>query len=276
GFGMVLTQLAFSSSPEARRDVRGYLVDKFIGLRKKYRQALRYEDASWPGDNSIDRLADRADGQFIFIFRIYVDRDSDSPYSDLDLLYHEVLSHCRERWEKAQPVLRLLATRRYGIHGKGEVGMLLSRLHAVLNIPGDGDSDIHIAHASFNEFLSDKHRSANYHTPEMSEKEYEHLVATCLLHNLSTLSSHYPPSHPQCDFVATFKSWKGMLQSKIMKYSCLYWGEYCVGVETASPVLLAALNEFNPYCAMAARIEAGICHGVPLGFNVEKVVYWAT
>ncbi|EEB93763.1 hypothetical protein MPER_07541 [Moniliophthora perniciosa FA553] len=104
-FGMILTQLAVTSSPEARRDIRKYLVDKFIELREKHYPALRYEEASWPGDYSIDRLADRADGQFIFavtvtkyidncdlempqdqletIFRIYVDRDSNSPYSDL-------------------------------------------------------------------------------------------------------------------------------------------------------------------------------------------------
>ncbi|ESK87456.1 nacht and wd40 domain protein [Moniliophthora roreri MCA 2997] len=263
-FGMILTQLAVTFSPEAHQDIQRYLVDKFIELCEKHYQALCYEDTSWPGDNSIDQLANRADGQFILavtvikyidncdvflkmpqdqletILCIYVNCNSDSSYSDLDLLYHEILSHCQERWKKVQPVLCLLVTPHYefgyygsGVHWhsfsmialllnlrKGKVRMLLLRLHAVLNIPEDDDSDIHTAHALFNELLFNQHCSTDYHIPQMPQQEYRHLVATLLLHNLSTLSSYYPLSHSQCNFVANLQFWKGMLQSNIMKYSC--------------------------------------------------------
>ncbi|KAI3616867.1 nacht and wd40 domain-containing protein [Moniliophthora roreri] len=314
-FGTILTELAMTSSPEARRDIRKYFVNQFAKLRREH-PALQDEDASWPGNNSINQLVDRADGQFVFaatvikyietcnvflempqdrldtIIRIYVDSDLDSPYSDLDLLYLEILSFCREKWVKVQPILCLLATPHYnsgnntfGIHWrspsmialllnlkKGEVVTLLSGLHSVLHIPRDDGFDIHVAHASFTEFLSDKTRSASYHTLPMSEQGYYDLMATFLLCHLSALSFHYPSAHPQCNSTATLSSWKGMLESGLTQYACLYWHAYCTGVETPSPNLLAVLNGFDPYCAAAVLIYH---FGLQFDLPWHKVLDWA-
>ncbi|EEB93250.1 hypothetical protein MPER_08123 [Moniliophthora perniciosa FA553] len=188
----ILEWFAIRPSEEANRDIRQCLVDRFAELRVKLR-ALRHEDESWPGEDAIEQLIERADGQFIFdclnaVLRIRVVVGSKSPYSELDLLYQHIMSTCLEKWEKVQPVLRLLVTpypddlddldinmrspamiERLLTLKKGEVATLLSTLHSVLQIPEDDVSDIYIMHASFSEFLSDVNRSANYHSPPLRE-----------------------------------------------------------------------------------------------------------
>uniref|UniRef100_A0A0W0FM54 Nephrocystin 3-like N-terminal domain-containing protein n=1 Tax=Moniliophthora roreri TaxID=221103 RepID=A0A0W0FM54_MONRR len=319
GFDRTLRLLAITPSDEARQDIRRYLVDQFTLLQKKYR-SLRHEDTSWPGNRVIDQLVDRADGQFIFpvtvikyidtrderpqdrldtILRIYIERDSDSPYSDLDLLYRQILSTC-QRWEKVRPVLRLLVTHHnelgrevargpWSIHWrsptmierllnlkKGELATILSRLHSVLQIPEDDDSDIHIAHASFTEFISDSNRSAEYHILKMSEQEYCDCIATLLLRTLSTLTPHYPLFHPESTFTTRFSLWRDMLwnhQSELMEYSCLEWDRYCTLVDSPSSYLLAQLSEFQPHCVLAA-MNTYYSYFPNLSFK-ERVIEWA-
>ncbi|ESK90285.1 nacht and wd40 domain-containing protein [Moniliophthora roreri MCA 2997] len=226
-FGTILKCLDVNSSDEAHRDIHKYFVDQFTVLRRKHHRTLRYEGTSWPSADAICQPAKRADKQFIFastvtkyidtrgerpqdrldtVLRIYVDRGADSPYSDSDLLYRQILSTCH-KWESVQPILRLLVTHgrpwtmlgynfNYSdesIHWRssetialflnlkmGVVEAILSSLHSVLQMPRDDDfdSDIYITHASFTEFLSDPNRSGEYYTPEMPESEYFDFIAT--------------------------------------------------------------------------------------------------
>ncbi|ESK95633.1 nacht and wd40 domain-containing protein [Moniliophthora roreri MCA 2997] len=376
-FGPILRSFDINSTDEARRDIQKYFIDQFTALRKKHHRALRHE-GTWPSNNVVDRLVDRADGQFIFavtvikyidtrderpqdrldtILRIYVERDSESPYSDLDLLYHQILSTCH-RWEKVQPVLRLLLStrtsprrvrnRQQGAHrmwnareskwharqetplcsqevsprsqedslhsrgvsphpwegplsssdtilhsreiswcspemimllldlNKGEVETILSRLYSVLQIPDDNNSDIQIAHASFNEFLSDPNRSEKYHTPKMSESEYNDCVGTLLLRTLSTLKLHYPLYHSQSDFTTTFSWWAAKVQKdrsrELMGYSHFHWEDYCKAVKSPSADICAALDGFDLYSVVAASLF----HGFALQFGVwSDAIEWA-
>ncbi|ESK90280.1 nacht and wd40 domain-containing protein [Moniliophthora roreri MCA 2997] len=295
-FGFILRSLDVNSSDEAYQDILNYFSEQFALLRKKHRRALRYEDTSWPGKDIIYQLANRADKQFIFaatvikyidthderpqdrlhtILRIYVDNESDSPYSDLDILYHQILLTCH-RWEKVQPVLRLLVTphrtpgtilqRNISWRSSetiahllglkmGEVETILSRLHSVLQIPEDDSKcDIRIAHVSFTEFLSDPNRSGEYHAPQMSKSEYFDHVSTLLLHTLSTLEQHYPLHHLQSDPTKALPVWEEKLRknrSELMEYSCRRWDVYCRQVESPSPNLCAALSKFDPHFALA-------------------------
>ncbi|ESK93417.1 nacht and wd40 domain-containing protein [Moniliophthora roreri MCA 2997] len=281
-FDRVLMCLAITPSAEATRDIRKYMVDCFADLRKKHR-ALRYEGTSWPSEDAIDKLVDRADGQFIFastvikfvdthderpqdrletILRIYVDHGVDSPYSDLDLLYHQILSACHQ-WEKVQRVLRLLVTPHkcprndsswknswhspamvaLQLHLKhGEVEAILSRLHSVLQIPEYNTDNIHITHASFTEFLSDPNCSGKYHTPEMSKLEYYDLVATLLLHTLSTMKVHYPLYQLQSEVTTAFPLWNSMLRDQDTDFGLM------------SAHLFAALSCFDPYSFLSTYI----------------------
>ncbi|EEB94096.1 hypothetical protein MPER_07153 [Moniliophthora perniciosa FA553] len=291
-FGLLLKSFDVNSSDEAYQDILNYFSEQFASLRRKHRRALRYEDTSWPGKDVIDQLADRADKQFIFaatvikyidthderpqdrldtILRIYINSESDSPYSDLDVLYRQILLTCH-RWEKVQPVLRLLVTPHrtpgtvlqrniswrspetiahlLGLK-MGEVETILSRLHSVLEIPEDDSKcDIRIAHASFTEFLSDSNRSREYHAPEMTKSEYFDHVSTLLLHTLSTLEPHYPPRQLQSNRTKAFPLWEDILQknrSELMEYSCRRWDVYCKQVESQDPNLIAAPKQIEPY-----------------------------
>ncbi|ESK90283.1 NWD2 protein [Moniliophthora roreri MCA 2997] len=315
-FGAVLVPLAIQPSDEASQDIREYLVDQFNELRRKYRSILHHEGLSWPSDEAIDQLVKRADGQFIFvitvikyidthdenpqdrlnvILRIYVDPDSESPYSDLDLLYHQILSTCKD-WEKAQPILRLLVTPHAFAPGlssvsniswrspemvalllnlqMGQVRTILSRLHSVLQIPEDNYHDIHIAHGSFTEFLSDPNRSRGYHTPQVPRLEYCDCVAVLLLRTISTSKPRYFPFPPQSNFMAAFSSWKALLQNdkvELMKYSSDHWYEYCKAVKSPSADLFAALSELDPYLALAVSM---FYRPLPYLPEWESVLYW--
>ncbi|KAK7042942.1 hypothetical protein VNI00_008679 [Paramarasmius palmivorus] len=129
GFKKHLETFDVNSLDDVNRDIHRYLASKFATLRTKYRRATGREGSSWPGKDVIRKLVARADGQFIFaatvikyidvdyeppqdrldvILRIYVEQGK-SPYSPLDMLYHQILSSCH-KWDKVKPLLRLLVT----------------------------------------------------------------------------------------------------------------------------------------------------------------------
>ncbi|ESK90274.1 NWD2 protein [Moniliophthora roreri MCA 2997] len=294
-FVAILGYLVLESSDMGHRDIilKRYLLDHFRILQKKHR-ALRHEGALWPGGDAVNRLVKLADGQFTFVVTVikYIDTgddqpqdrlntilrirgegESDSPYSALDLLYHQILSTCSE-WEKVYSILRLLVTphETAGLHleriswrtpamitlllnfREGEVTTLLSRLHSVLQIPDDDDSTIRIAHASFTEFLRDPHRSGGHHTPMMTKSEYCDCVATLLLRTLSGLTPHYPPYHPQ-SFATALSLWESRLwrADDLVGFSC-YWYQYCTKVESPSPELITELGRLDPYSVLAMMV----------------------
>ncbi|KAK7049455.1 hypothetical protein VNI00_006063 [Paramarasmius palmivorus] len=243
-------------------------------------------------DTRDERPQDRLDD----VLRIYVKAGSTSPYSDLDLLYLHILSQC-QKWDQVQPILRLIRTphrrpsmeQTYGHMNwrsctriedllgrkRGEVAVLLSRLHAVLHIPDD-DSDIEIAHASFTEFLSDTNRCAHYHTQEIPDSEYDDCVATLLLRTLSLLTPFYPHSQMRSALTTSFSSWINTLRdhwSKLTRDSFQYWHDYCVKVNAPSMALLTALNGVDPYCLLAASLYYNF---VPCRSHIwQRVVNWA-
>ncbi|KAK7049448.1 hypothetical protein VNI00_006054 [Paramarasmius palmivorus] len=306
-FGPVLEYLDINSSEEANRDIELFFLGRFAELRRRH-PALRHENESWPSQDVIDQLVRRAQGQFIFavvvlkhvdthdelpqdrldaVLRIYVSVGLGSPYSDLDSLYHHVLSKC-QNWERVRAVLRLLVTTPYFpetvmesdrtdfdwhspliIEGlltlkKGEVFVLLSRLHSVLHIPDDPNAAIKIVHASFAEFLTDVVRSASYYIQVMSRSSYFERMATFLLRTISLLAPHYPLYQQQATFTDTLKSWTHNLLPAIpegegrlvqlAEYSYTHCFDYCTEVETPGPALLTALNGYDQYSFLAAYL----------------------
>ncbi|ESK88096.1 nwd2 [Moniliophthora roreri MCA 2997] len=117
-------------SAEAKQYIRRYFIEKFTELRRNH-PAWSHRSESWPTDNVIDQLVERANGQVIFtsilikfldtrderpqdrldaFLRIEVEHGSESPYSALDLLYRQIMSTCQRVWEKVQAILSLLIT----------------------------------------------------------------------------------------------------------------------------------------------------------------------
>ncbi|KAK7017511.1 hypothetical protein VNI00_018613 [Paramarasmius palmivorus] len=129
----IFTSLLYSfdirNSIESSQDITTFFHHRFAQLQDT-RQALRHIDVSWPGEDAIRKLVERACGQFIFaatvmkylesddddpterledILRIRADDLPESPYPDLDLFYRQILSKC-SRWDDVRKVLRLLVT----------------------------------------------------------------------------------------------------------------------------------------------------------------------
>ncbi|KAK7015914.1 hypothetical protein VNI00_019000 [Paramarasmius palmivorus] len=286
-------------------DVEKYLVDEFTRLRQKLR-ALRNEDESWPGCDTIWDLVWRASGQFIFAVTVikYIDTIDDlpqdrlntilniesggiqeSPYPELDLLYRQILLNCR-KWNQVYPILRLLVTPKLEnlyspdwIHWRspsiitrlfnlrdGEVEILLARLHSVIAISEDVNVDIHIPHASFTEFLLDRIRSREFHTPTYSRMEYCDLIAMMLLRTLSPFTFRYPPyCSSRQSFSAAFKEWRqninAISEKDITRFSGEQWSEYCITISTPSAQLLAELGRFDPYPVAAMLVSTQALSG---------------
>ncbi|KAK7026694.1 hypothetical protein VNI00_015567 [Paramarasmius palmivorus] len=181
-----LVSYDMNTSDELNRDIIQYLKDGFSCLRRKYRRVLGIQGATRPGNHVINELVGRADKQMIFavtvikyidtreelpqdrletVRQIFVEADTDSPYSVLDLLYHQILSTCG-KWDKVQCVLRLLVTPHQPLHElhrhigdsnvawrspamiglfldvqEARVRVMLDKLHSVLRIPSDEEHD---------------------------------------------------------------------------------------------------------------------------------------
>ncbi|KAK7042944.1 hypothetical protein VNI00_008681 [Paramarasmius palmivorus] len=325
GFERHLETFDVNSLDNVNRDIRRYLVDKFTALRTKYRHALGQGESSWPGEDVIGKLVARADGQFIFaatvvkyldvddeppqdrldtIMRIYVEQ-GESPYSPLDMLYHQILSTCRN-WNKVQPLLRLLATPHFAHpnedHSRSnrhnnpnskpnqwrsfetlallldfkvhEVSTLLIRLHSVLQIPEgvNQEQNILFAHATFPEFLADPNRSGKFHTPAMLESKYCDLVATHLLRTSAAFAPSYPLYH-SVSFDSAIYPWIQKVEAAgwLIAFSCQWWDYYCTKVVSPSEDLFKELENMDVHVFSAIALKLDL--GLPLHW--DYVIKWA-
>ncbi|KAF9071551.1 hypothetical protein BDP27DRAFT_1446262 [Rhodocollybia butyracea] len=234
-FHTILNRIELCDNFESKSDIALYLRNEFQRLRRDHEPAISHVPRDWPGEGVIQQLVQRACGQFIYvktvikyvgeyhylpterleiILRIVVPENHESPYADLDLLYTQILSVCKER----ELLLRVLAyimrpTVNHGdaairdlphyrhitsyshIEGflfltKGKMSTVLFGLHSILGIPEDHKLDITILHASFQEFLVDPKRSGIYFVNLQEEVWQEQIT----LHFLKQI--HYLNSNP--------------------------------------------------------------------------------
>ncbi|KAK7029464.1 hypothetical protein VNI00_014497 [Paramarasmius palmivorus] len=314
-FTSSLHRLPIGDSPESTRDITTYFHQQFARLQDTH-HALRYTDTSWPEDEKIRELVKRACGQFIFavtvmkylesddvlpterleeILRIRADDLPESPYPDLDLLYHQILLACRN-WDDVRKVLRLLITipnidhseffAPYILSFRGripcsaeciatilafeavKVEILLYKLHAVIAVPMDGREVIHIPHASFTEFLSDPMRSRDYHVEQHAESDYRDLVAQAFLRVLSPCNISKPPPFLQDTW--DFPSISLSLFSVFHLVQTL---------TSPSAGLLAALDQFDPYSFATGLLMTWAATGSHCAYDTfdswTKSIHWA-
>uniref|UniRef100_A0A0W0EVF0 Putative nwd2 protein n=1 Tax=Moniliophthora roreri TaxID=221103 RepID=A0A0W0EVF0_MONRR len=193
-FGPDMRRLGLGNSWDARRDIRTFLDDGFSSVRTSPRNAnIQFPDV-WPDPGDVEKLVDKACGQFIYaatILKFVNDEYSspmkqlsivlqpshtvkgNSPFKDLDGLYHQILSSNPNQSEVVQVLCTLLCLQLLKCHRlspnpksierllgltEGEVSATLRGMHSVLNVSGP-EADIHILHVSFHDFLRDKSRS---------------------------------------------------------------------------------------------------------------------
>lgn len=209
----VLDRIELSDNFESDSDIAHYLQDEFQRIRRDHGPAMGHVSQSWPGEDIIQQLVQRACGQFIYaktvikyvgdyyclpteqldiILNIAVPDTHESPYPDLDLLYLQILATCREKDLLLDVLVFILWPKEYGLEHsasysdielflflpKGKLAMLLFGLHSVLEIPEDTHSPISIRHASFEDFLVDPKRSDRYFV-DINER-----ITLCFLENV--------------------------------------------------------------------------------------------
>ncbi|KAJ8091634.1 hypothetical protein PM082_020868 [Marasmius tenuissimus] len=208
--------IALDDSFEAREDIRQYFVHHFreITTSRKYCQ-VRFPDP-WPSERDLEILVERTCAQFVYAstlvkfiklacnhpiiqLRIILDssterRLSQSPYHDLDSLYHVILSAHPDR---DQLILILAAILVIPEHldptpasieqvlelPSGQVSLTLRGMYSVLNIGGQKDT-ITLYHTSFEEYLVDRTRSCDFYIDRPMQ---EYMIARRWLQSLSTV-----------------------------------------------------------------------------------------
>ena len=195
-----LSRLALSGEYSPDEDIRRFLEDSFETMRQEHPLASRITP-SWPGPDIVHEITQKSSGQFIFASttvkyvcgdpcelptrRLDVIRqlqrargEEDLPYAELNSLYSYVLSKVHGI-ERVMQVLGLLVINNqdkfnaeevisssdsmdeFLFWTPGETEACLSQLASVIGL--DKDGEIHLLHASLQDFLCDPSRSHQFH-----------------------------------------------------------------------------------------------------------------
>ncbi|KAJ7616415.1 hypothetical protein FB45DRAFT_228939 [Roridomyces roridus] len=201
-------------------DVEIYLRREFTRIHWEHRTTMSNVAAPWPSQDILGTLARKSSGYFVYAatvikfvddkqFRpteqldIILDPSSDSgdsPYSNLDTLYIQIL---RQVPTRLRP--RLLAILSVVIAGwefsprdieqslglkDGDVLLTLRKLHSLLSISGDLEP-LKTRHASFGDFLLTNSRSSEFHITEQHRLDLARWA-------VKTLSSPQLPEKTHC------------------------------------------------------------------------------
>lgn len=193
-------------------DIFSFLKSEFsrIHCSDKHRDTMRYVPKPWPSDEIIWSIANKSGGYYILPSTVmkYIDEEyfspvarldqvlgttgSDSqPFAELDKLYMHVLSSCRDR-----PLLQRIlgfplsrnSTHLYMIEDMlrlqpGQGALTLRGLHSLLFV--SHSRPVEFFHASFGDFLADKHRSQDFHVDRL---RWERDILRNVLSSMGTLS----------------------------------------------------------------------------------------
>ncbi|KAI3609885.1 nwd2 [Moniliophthora roreri] len=199
------------------RDISTFLIKEFQQIHAKPAFHHIPFPVPWPAPGVVDKLVQKASGQFIyaatvvkFIDNAYCnpctqleiilhprpqldpDPESTSPFYDLDILYHQILSSCPQRSKLQNVIWAVVLLLNISdlrpapeeieallmLHD-GEVISTLQGMHSILEI-GQPDEWIHILHASFSDFLCDPGQSGYFFLGDKPAQNS--FLATHLLH----------------------------------------------------------------------------------------------
>ena len=234
---------------ETWNDIKKYFQDGFADICRKSRSMV-YVEMPWPGLDVLDTLTRHASGQFVYAATVlkFVGQKCTYPprqleivlqcghpsrgkaFSDLDCLYHQILStHGPDpvtlkrvlstilAFQVPQPAIVIEDILEME---KGEVLDILQGLHSLLKVPsddippslaisyGDDDSDddgtlkvpsippIRIRHASFRDYLLDKSRSGTFYIDETTLNAHLSTAIFIMTSNWIFKSSKTTPNSP--------------------------------------------------------------------------------
>ncbi|KAF9269910.1 hypothetical protein L218DRAFT_1071421 [Marasmius fiardii PR-910] len=217
-----------------------------------------------------------------------------SPYPDLDLLYSQILHLCINKDRKLQQILRLIVSpfghykapeqwRYFRLHGSpnlagytslwtleqlldlapGEVSVLLSGLHSILDIPESQTENVAVLHASFSDFLLDPHRASIFYVgTRLSDLEWNQQLLACrvrILNRYCIESEHWPTDSHDRTINGIQNVDIGSLN--IWRYFG-YFASAGVSTSTTGRVIIdinkeiaAALNAFDPHLYLTTLLR---------------------
>ncbi|KAK7049345.1 hypothetical protein VNI00_005946 [Paramarasmius palmivorus] len=226
--GVALDRLGITDCFQTDRDIETYLNARFSEIVEKYSGVMQNVPMPWPGTSVVAQLVHRASGQFIYATTVtkYIDDHhalphsrlqeildmqpvKPSPYAELDLLYHQILSNCRNVATVIQ-ILQVVLESGLGVPGSDEpwfvaqilgldeetIHVTLSGLHSVLDVPKPNERErIRLYHSSFSDYLRDPERSGEFAVPPLC---YDLRSKITLVSNLMDIRSkyHLPQSWP--------------------------------------------------------------------------------
>ncbi|THU93442.1 hypothetical protein K435DRAFT_967303 [Dendrothele bispora CBS 962.96] len=207
----ITTRTELGDNYSTSRDIERYLRDSFHEIARTS-DAMRGVPLPWPSHGVIDNLVQKASGQFIYASTLikYVSDEYSHPaerlelalglpigdpdaFSDLDLLYRQIMSSSRNRPRVLQILgafFCLQEVDRYLIlHPResivlfenmlflpqGAISLALRNLHSVLEI---NQYSFHFRHKSFTEFLLDERRSGEFF---LDLPLYHELITRCCM-----------------------------------------------------------------------------------------------
>ena len=199
GLGSLSFGIALDDTYRPDNDIRVFLQSTFDEIKRNH-PSKAHLPTSWPSSEDIGRLVEKSSGQFIFASTVakYVNshrhwppdrlqiifgqsepcQDSDTPFTEMDGLYHFILSSVTDI-EKVKNVLMILVLRpfqckdgpwlyqtttlieKFLFYRPGEIHMILTDLHSIIYVPPPGSTsgELRFFHASLSDFLLDRSRS---------------------------------------------------------------------------------------------------------------------
>ena len=225
-------RLVLDNSYDPDRDIATFLRSCFSDIHRR-RKTLFPSKSSlplpWPSENVISFLVEKSSGQFIFAATVirFVDEDRKLPPAQLELvldicksrdasqhktnpfaLLDELYSHVLRSCDETDQVLSLIGAMFFlddlaptPVFLESFVGtnitLLFWDLHSIIHVPESGTDIIRFYHASFRDYLVDRHRSKDLHIDEHVAQSF--LLRLCMRQFLNATRS------PAMDYC--LKSW---------------------------------------------------------------------
>ncbi|KAF9071966.1 hypothetical protein BDP27DRAFT_1418543 [Rhodocollybia butyracea] len=271
----------------ASREIRAFLQDRFREILCNHSHTMEHVARPWPTDNQIEVLVQKSSGHFIYPSTVlkYIDDDgavpadrldvvlgiqplegAESPFVELDALYHQILSTARKKSPKLVHILGAIIvfqdlmsinegiSRKVLVHlltvemkSLGALRAALSGLHSLFSGPSPVESDLRYCHASFAEFLSNHNRSLEFYINKSNGHDY--LAQCCLSVFEAESTKHFPQSlalKPGTKYFPQSLALKTGSQTLVSEYVHRYWAlHHTHACGTAQ--LLSRLETFNIY-----------------------------
>jgi hypothetical protein len=248
GLGSISFSIALDDTYQPDRDIEIFLQSTFDEIKRNH-PSKAHLPTSWPSSEDIRRLVKKSSGQFIFASTVakyfnshrhwppdrlkvifgQLDPGQETPFAELDSLYHLILSSVADT-EKVKNVLMFLLFRPFQnyiyditsskkmktliedfmFYRPGEIDMILTDLHSIIDGPHPGDKfrELRFFHASLPDFLLDRSRSMDLFLDQGAA--YAKLTGLAMKHinnpiksplgNVQGMSSPYC-----CDFIDSMK-----------------------------------------------------------------------